>query len=76
MTCLMVRELNLYVHQVLGVSHEVATLSRIINRYGAYLGHLISLTEDPSVKPVDKQRLKVYSQKWHEGRIPLGCTTY
>ena len=42
------------------VSHKVAALNRFTNRFGAYLCHMISLTEDPAIKAVDKQKLKGY----------------
>ena len=40
------------------VSHKVAAINRFIEHYGAYLNHLIALTEDPCVKAADKQKLK------------------
>ena len=45
------------------VSHKVAAINRFIDRYGAYINHLITLTEDSSVKPADKQKLKGYIGK-------------
>ena len=38
----------------------MAALNRFTNRFGAYFCHTISLTEDPAVKAVDKQKLKGY----------------
>ena len=35
------------------VSHKVAAINRFIERYGAYINHLIALTEDPCVKAAD-----------------------
>ena len=55
------------------VSHKVAAINRFIERYGAYINHLISLTEDSSMKPADKQRLKGYIGKWKEANIIFGC---
>ena len=40
------------------VTYKVAALERVIERYGAYLSHLISMTEDPSIKSPDKQKMK------------------
>ena len=40
------------------IAHKVAALERLIDRFGVYLNHLISLTEDPSVKAADQQKIK------------------
>ena len=58
------------------VGHKVAALNRLVDRYGAYLAHLLELTEDPRVKPCDKQRLKGYYKKWHDGKMILGCAFF
>ena len=55
------------------VSHKVAAINRFIDRYGAYINHLITLTEDSSVKPADKQKFKGYIGKWKEAKIVFGC---
>ena len=55
------------------VSHKVSAISRFVERYGAYINHLIALSEDSSVKSVDKQKLKGYVCKWRDGKILLGC---
>ena len=54
------------------VSHNVATLNRFVDRYGAYVAHLIALTEDSSVKPADKQKIKGYIKRWQDGKIVFG----
>ena len=41
----------------------MAALNRFTNGFGAYLCHMISLTEDPAVKAVDKQKLNGYIKK-------------
>ena len=55
------------------VAHKVAALSRVIDRFGAYLSHLKSLSEDRSVKSVDRQKLKGYILHWRESKVLLGC---
>ena len=40
------------------ITHKLGALDRIINRFGAYLNHIIALTEDSSTVPADKQKLK------------------
>ena len=46
------------------VSHKVAALNHFIDKYGAYVSHLIALTEDSSVKPAVKQKIKGYIKRW------------
>ena len=58
------------------VSHRVAAINRFIERYGAYINHLMSLTDNSSVKPADKQRLKGYISKWKEAKIIFGCAMF
>ena len=35
-------------------------LQRVVDRYGAYLNHLLALIEDPSIKSDDRAKLKGY----------------
>jgi hypothetical protein len=58
------------------VCHKVRALERILDRFGAYLNHLTTLTEDPTTKPADKQKLKGYITKWRDSRILLGCAFF
>ena len=58
------------------VSHKVAALNRVIERFGAYLNHLCSLLEDPSVKSVDKQKLKGYILRWRNAKVLVGCAFF
>ena len=58
------------------VSHKVAAISRLLDRYGAYISHLTTLTEDSSVREVDKQKLKGYVLKWHSCKMVLGCALF
>ncbi len=58
------------------MSHKVAALGRVIDKFGACLGHLTSLTEDPTVKSVDKQKIKGYVTKWQDSKILFGCAFF
>ena len=58
------------------VAHKVSALERILDRFGAYLNHLLALTEDPKTNPTDKQKLKGYITRWREGRILIGCAVF
>ena len=40
------------------------------------MSHLQALTEDTTIRNVDRQRLKGYLSKWKEGRILIGCALY
>ena len=58
------------------ISHKVAALGRLIERYGAYLAHLVSLCEDSIVKDAHKQKLKGYIQKWQDTKMIIGCAVF
>ena len=51
-------------------------MARLVDRYGAYLGHLITLSQDTSVKSLDRQKLKGYVSKWRKSKILLGCAVF
>ena len=55
------------------VAHKVAALRRVSNRFGAYLAHLLALTDDRSVPPSSRQKLKGYITRWHDSKVILGC---
>ena len=55
------------------ITYKRKTLQRVVDRYGAYLSHLATLTEDRSIKSTDRQRLKGYLLKWREALVLL-CT--
>ena len=54
------------------MSYKVAALNRFVDKYDAYVSHLIALTEDSSVKPADKQKIKGYINRWQDGKIVFG----
>lgn len=58
------------------VAHKVAAINRLVDKYGAYLAHLVTLIENPSVKQTDKQKLKGYLMKWREGKVLIGCSFF
>ena len=63
-------------HGTQWISHNRKALQCVIDRYGAYLSHLQALTEDTTIRSIDRQRLKGYLLKWKEGRILIGCALY
>lgn len=58
------------------ISHKVVALERLLDRFGAYLNHLIALIEDPTTKSVDKQKLKGYVTQWRDSKVLLGCAVF
>ena len=51
------------------VAHKVSALSRLVEYFGGYLSHVAALTEDATVKSIDKQRLKGYLKWWQQGKF-------
>ena len=58
------------------VSHKVAAIGCVLDRFGAYIGHLTELIEDSSTKAADKQKLRGYVKKWCDSRVILGCALF
>ena len=63
-------------HGTRWVSPKRKALQRVLDRYGAYIHHLSTLTEDRSLKPDDRQRLKGYLLKWRQPKMLIGCAMY
>jgi len=58
------------------VAHKVAALGRLIDRFGAYLGHLTMMAEDSSIKATDRQEIKCYIGKWRNSKYLLGSALF
>lgn len=58
------------------INHKRKTLQRYVDRYGAYMTHLMTLIEDKSIKSGDRARLKGYLQKWKQPRMLVGAAMY
>ena len=58
------------------IAHKVAALGRLVDRLGAYLAHLTTMSEDSSVKAVDRQKLKGYVKKWRNSKYLLGSALF
>ena len=58
------------------VAHKVVALERMMDRFGAYISHLIAMTEDSSVKPANKEKMKAYVKKWQDSKALLGCAFF
>ena len=44
--------------------------------FGACVNHLITLSQDSSVQPVDRETLKGYVRKWQTARVLFGCALF
>ena len=58
------------------IAHKTASLGRLINRFGAYHCHLVALTEDASIKSVDRQKIKGNALKWQDLKVLIGCAFF
>lgn len=58
------------------INHKRKALQRVIDRYGAYISHLSTLTEDKSLKPEDRAKIKGYLKKWMSCKTVIGCAIY
>ena len=58
------------------VTHKVAALGRLVDRFGAYPCHLATLTKDRGIKASDKQKLKGNLLKWTSSKFLLGCAFF
>ena len=51
------------------VLHKVSALGRVIDCFGAYIAHLVALTEDQSVPSSSRQKLRGYITKWCDTKV-------
>ena len=58
------------------ITHKRKALQRVIDRYGAYMCHLATLSEDSSLKSEDRACISGYLRKWSDTKILIGCALY
>ena len=58
------------------IAHKLNVMKRVISKFGAYTNHLATLSVDPSVRSVDRAKLKGYHKKWIEAKYILGCALF
>ena len=51
------------------VTHKRKALQRVIDRYGAYMCHLATLSEDSSLKSEDRAHISGYLRKWSDTKM-------
>lgn len=58
------------------ITHKRNALLRVLDRYGAYMAHITSLSQDNSLRAEDRAKLKGYLKKWMDYRVIYGCSLY
>ena len=58
------------------IGHKWGAMKRILSKYGAYTNHLAVLSEDATVKPADRSKLKGYYKQWVNAKYLLGCAAF
>ena len=58
------------------IDHKRRALLRVTDRYGAFISHLIALSEDTSLKSEDRARMKGFATKWSHGKYIVACAMY
>jgi len=58
------------------INHKRKAIQRVVDRYGAYISHLITLSEDNSVKADERARIKGYLKTWSKYSTIVGCALY
>ena len=51
-------------------------MKRVISKFGAYSSHLKALSEDISIKYVNRAKLRGYSTKWSDAKYILDCAFF
>ena len=57
------------------VSHRIAVLARLIDRFGVHISHLTTLSQTLP-RSVERQTLHGYILKWTNSKILLGCAVF
>ena len=58
------------------IAHKLNAMKRLISKFGGYMNHLFALSEDSSVRSVDKAKLKGYHKTWIQAKYILGCALF
>ena len=58
------------------VTHKINAMKHVLSKFGAYVSHLIALSQDPSVKSSDQVKLHGYCKKWVDAKYVLGCAFF
>ena len=55
------------------MAHKQNAMKRVVLKFGTYTNHLAALSEDKSVKPANRAKLKGYYNKRTDAKYLLGC---
>ena len=58
------------------IAHKVVPLARLVDRFGPYINHLTSLTENVTVIPADRQKITGYIRKWRNAKMLISCAYF
>ena len=58
------------------LNHKRKALQRVVDQFGAYLSHLVALSEDTSLKSEDRARLRGYLLKWSHSKFLIGSAMF
>ena len=58
------------------ISHKRKALQRVVYRYGAYINHILALTEDRSIRGETRAQLKGFLLKWRSANMLVGAAMY
>ena len=58
------------------ITHKRKALQRVVDRYGAYVNHLLTLADNRALRAEDRARIKGYVGKWVQYKSILGCDLY
>ena len=50
------------------INHKRKALQRLVDRYGVFLNHVMTLAEDQSIKSTDRACLKGYLKQWKQSK--------
>ena len=53
------------------VTHKLNAMNRVLSKFGAYTSHLVTLSEERSVKVADRAKLTSYCKKWVNAKYIL-----
>lgn len=58
------------------ITHRRKALQRILDRYGVYINHLLTLIEDRTIKSETRAQLKGFLLKWRHSNLLIGVAMY
>ena len=53
------------------ISHKLAAMKMCLDKWGVYIQHLETMTEDETITSKEKAKMKGYLKRWKSSRMPL-----